>query len=476
MKNLAFTLYIGVFIFTCNVNSWAARLSGNTNERVFVNTAVGSSTTNYTVSETDGFLYIRDLVTGDNVTVGIVNESSDEQAAIFSAQIVTSGTYTYIPMSGASTGIRFTPLEAKTYRATLTVYVNGTALTPSIPLSGTGIGYPIVNFESAVSIDSSSVKRIAVAGLANSITPEQVGITDDAAGVFSIVDAKHYDTGDSVDVRFTPKDAIVYTAYLAVENNRKVALTAIGQNPAFYSVAGKEIWQYLQFVSTGKVITQNGTGNPLTANARVENNDAQLWKAIPSSTLSMDLLINKADPTLSIRFRDNRYVAVSGQVEPDPIYVPDDAVFLYLTNGQYTTNYASLTRIGDLHEPLEASAARPESNNEGAVILMNEREGGKNTPETYLRFVYHSGKTANSLDVIAGKVKIYPNPASEILLVEIPDKAVSLSVVNAFGQTLLTIKPTTTRVQLPVSHLNTGIYFLKIENTDKTRTIKFIKK
>jgi hypothetical protein len=382
-------------------------------------------------------------------------------------------------MSGASKGIRFTPLEAKTYRATLTVYVNGVALTPSISLLGTGLAYPIFSFESTVSIDSSLVERIAVADLTSPVSLVRVDIADDIADVFSVVDANHYSTGDSVVIRFTPKDAVVYAAYLTVDDERKVILTATGMNPAFYSSDKQEKWQYLQFVSTGKVITQNGDGNPLTANDLVENNGAQLWKIIPASQLLMDLLINKADPTLSIRFKEGRYLAVSGQVRPDPPNTPEDAVYLYTTLRQDKTNYFSLTRIGNLGEPLEASASRPESNNEGAILLTNEKDGVKNTPETYLRFIYHSeknGTSINRINTIANRTKIHPNPVDEILSVEIPENVTTLSVINSLGQTVMKIKPTTIQEQLPVSHLSAGIYFLKIEDAHESGTIKFIKK
>ncbi|MDR1527954.1 MAG: T9SS type A sorting domain-containing protein [Dysgonamonadaceae bacterium] len=481
MKKGLIALYLVIFIFTGNASVWAARLSGNTNERVFINTSIGSSTTKYTVSGTDGFLYIRDLLEGDEVTATVVNEDPNDPATIFTApQIIpnASGGYSYIQPSGGSKGICFTPLEAKTYRATLTIYINGAALTPSIPLSGTGIVYPIFNFKSTTSIDSSLVQRVPVSNLTDPVTLARAGIIDDAEGVFSVVDAGRYETGDSVDVRFTPKDALLYTAYLAIDNNRNAILTATGRNSAFYSVDGKEIWQYIQFVSTGKVITQNGNGNPLTANDRMENDDTQLWKAIPSSIFSMDLLINKDNPNLSIRFRENRYIAVAGQVEANPVDVPNDAVYLYTTLGQYATNYLSLTRVADIHEPLEASAARPENNSDGAPISINETENGRNTPETYLRFIYHSptGTAINPLNVVTNKSKVYPNPANKILFIESEEPATSISVINSIGQTVLKTSPKSKFEQLPVAGFVSGVYFLEIERSSGIERAKFIKR
>jgi hypothetical protein len=76
-----------------------------------------------------------------------------------------------------------------------------------------------------------------------------------------------------------------------------------------------------------------------------------------------------------------------------------------------------------------------------------------------------------------GVVKIYPNPVSDILMVDCRDKAclvftdMGVEIVNILGQTVLHF-PKLNDNKINVSGLEKGVYFLK---TDKY-VLKFIKK
>jgi hypothetical protein len=70
-----------------------------------------------------------------------------------------------------------------------------------------------------------------------------------------------------------------------------------------------------------------------------------------------------------------------------------------------------------------------------------------------------------------GVVKIYPNPVSDILMVENFGNIENIEIINILGQTVLHF-PKLNDNKINVSGLESGVYFLKIQN----QIIKFFKK
>lgn len=72
--------------------------------------------------------------------------------------------------------------------------------------------------------------------------------------------------------------------------------------------------------------------------------------------------------------------------------------------------------------------------------------------------------------------KIYPNPVKDKLQIEFTNfetQNIKINIINTFGQKLLTYEISPNNNQINLTELNNGIYFLQIQNQQKT--IKLIK-
>src|SRR5690606_40502229 len=74
-------------------------------------------------------------------------------------------------------------------------------------------------------------------------------------------------------------------------------------------------------------------------------------------------------------------------------------------------------------------------------------------------------------------VRIYPNPVSDKLFIQTPaSNKYHLKLVNTLGQAVLSQNHNSTSVELDVSDLSKGLYFLNVvDENKKSQTIKFIK-
>ena len=71
------------------------------------------------------------------------------------------------------------------------------------------------------------------------------------------------------------------------------------------------------------------------------------------------------------------------------------------------------------------------------------------------------------------KINIYPNPVSDYLMIEYPEKSnYTISVLDITGKNIKTILANTSTCRLDMSEFEKGVYFIKIDNTIK----KLIKK
>jgi len=82
-------------------------------------------------------------------------------------------------------------------------------------------------------------------------------------------------------------------------------------------------------------------------------------------------------------------------------------------------------------------------------------------------------------DFNAGLLTIYPNPGHQNIFIEIPEmdtrKGFSVSIFDLTGQELYQGKFYNSGFELNVSSLNKGLYFIKLKNSQKSFTGKFIK-
>ena len=74
------------------------------------------------------------------------------------------------------------------------------------------------------------------------------------------------------------------------------------------------------------------------------------------------------------------------------------------------------------------------------------------------------------------EIKLYPNPAGDIVTVEAISKIKTIEILNVLGQTLHTKAGTNNTEQISVSELQTGNYFVKITTEEGSQTIRLLKK
>lgn len=77
----------------------------------------------------------------------------------------------------------------------------------------------------------------------------------------------------------------------------------------------------------------------------------------------------------------------------------------------------------------------------------------------------------------ANQISIYPNPANEIINVELENinEYTTISIINALGEVVLTQKMDTEKVPLNTSNFAKGVYFIKVDSIHGAITKKFMK-
>ena len=71
--------------------------------------------------------------------------------------------------------------------------------------------------------------------------------------------------------------------------------------------------------------------------------------------------------------------------------------------------------------------------------------------------------------------EIYPNPVQSILKIEIDQSAEEINIIDAQGKMVYTLKIEEPKSELDLSHLEDGIYLIRIHTTNRILTRKFIK-
>jgi hypothetical protein len=75
------------------------------------------------------------------------------------------------------------------------------------------------------------------------------------------------------------------------------------------------------------------------------------------------------------------------------------------------------------------------------------------------------------------EIRILPNPAGNRITIEIPDftKNGTLTILTISGQEVMTFQVTESRSYLDISSLPGGVYFLRFQGRDCTKTGKLVK-
>lgn len=74
-------------------------------------------------------------------------------------------------------------------------------------------------------------------------------------------------------------------------------------------------------------------------------------------------------------------------------------------------------------------------------------------------------------------LQVYPNPADEVVYVNYAFPIKTIKIFNLLGQEVFDFTPNSLDIELPISHLKTGTYLLKISTVDQEeKLVKLIKK
>ena len=84
----------------------------------------------------------------------------------------------------------------------------------------------------------------------------------------------------------------------------------------------------------------------------------------------------------------------------------------------------------------------------------------------------------NIVGIENGDIYVYPNPASDIIIVKAAKDISDMVLYNVKGEAVLVKRGSSLNGQsvIEINGLNDGIYFLKIVTSDGTSTKKIIKK
>lgn len=109
-----------------------------------------------------------------------------------------------------------------------------------------------------------------------------------------------------------------------------------------------------------------------------------------------------------------------------------------------------------------------------AQLILSSVPAGTGT--LFFDNVYFSSVNLNSTSFINGsKVKLYPNPTSNILNIESVGTIQNISIYNVLGQEVMNKLTNETLVILDVSGLNAGVYVIKTVIDGTVSSTKFIK-
>jgi hypothetical protein len=93
----------------------------------------------------------------------------------------------------------------------------------------------------------------------------------------------------------------------------------------------------------------------------------------------------------------------------------------------------------------------------------------------YDNLYLHKNTTLSTNDFEASRVKLYPNPATNVLNIESVMTIEKVSVYNLLGQEVISQTPNTELVTLDVASLQVGVYVVKTSINGNTSSTRFIK-
>jgi hypothetical protein len=110
----------------------------------------------------------------------------------------------------------------------------------------------------------------------------------------------------------------------------------------------------------------------------------------------------------------------------------------------------------------------------GATIYARVWEYANDTYGTFQVSAWNTALSSNTFEV--NKLHYFPNPASDMLTVSYAYPIQKVTVFSVLGVSIYSAQFDSNQVQLPVSNLAAGTYWIKIESNEYNHTVPFLKK
>jgi hypothetical protein len=118
--------------------------------------------------------------------------------------------------------------------------------------------------------------------------------------------------------------------------------------------------------------------------------------------------------------------------------------------------------------------------NQDGTIHQEIRERwneSKNLWNNWLRATFEYDKNLGIADLTKSQLKIFPNPTTDFINVHLEESNdTKVSIIDALGSVILKENFVGNDFSVNVMNLNKNVYFIKLENGEKTQVKKFIKK
>ena len=176
---------------------------------------------------------------------------------------------------------------------------------------------------------------------------------------------------------------------------------------------------------------------------------------------------------------------VDGRIKPDVMAQGADAAVVD-QNGNITTNNGT-----SLSSPIMAGVvtclwqSRPEARNYHVMQIVRESASLFNNPTDEMGYGIPNFEDAyNALQILGAEgvmlednFAIYPNPASDILMVSFPKEinSAEILIINLMGEVIRTENVTKATNSLNVSGLSSGLYLVSVISQGKINTFKIVK-
>lgn len=247
-----------------------------------------------------------------------------------------------------------------------------------------------------------------------------------------------------------------------------------------YSYTPSDMNGNTAFITKGATIA---TEKGILVVASAGNSGTQPWQIVGAPADASEVLsVGAVDA-------NGNYVTFSSQGDStQPSQKPDvvaqgGAAFVIGSNGAIVNNNGT-----SFSAPILAGGvacllqALPEASNEEIIQFVRMSSSQYESPDNFLGYgipnlanAYQIGLSV--LEENAIEFKVFPNPADEILQIQMPlsNGNVHLKFINVLGTTVLEYELTNSWTELDVSELSSGIYMLFLQSENFKKTIKLIK-